>query len=148
MASAIRVRVTKVVQPGTVVEQVIPAMRRIGNAVGVRMQRLVPKDTWRLHDSIEPPVISRRGSAVVATVAVGGKVVDGEFVNYHLMVERGTSRMAAQPYMRPALLQTRSADLAFSGDMASKHGAAPERKAQAKLNRAASKIAKAKGGDS
>lgn len=53
-------------------------------------QRIVPVDTGELHDSIHSEV-SSEGMFVVA---------DTDYAAY---VEQGTSKMAAQPYLRPAL---------------------------------------------
>ncbi len=75
------------------------------------MRRLVPKRSYRLLDSIEILEPRRVGARVTGGVRFGGKAVRGKYVGYHLMVERGTSKMAAQPYARPALYQSRSSDL-------------------------------------
>lgn len=107
-----RIRITRVASPdelGTDLEQPV---RNLTAAVAGRMRRLVPKRDWRLHDSIEDHgVTSRNGAKVTGTVGFGGKVIRGRLVNYGLWVERGTSRMRAQPFARPALLQSRAADL-------------------------------------
>lgn len=57
-----------------------------------RAQELVPVDTGRLRDSIRVTEVGPR------TFTVG----PGDEVEYAEYVEFGTSRMAAQPYMRPA----------------------------------------------
>jgi hypothetical protein len=75
-----------------------------------RMKRIVPKRTFALRDSIRGNT-ARSGSAVLTRVGAGGSTPDGKVVDYALHVERGTSRAKAQPYMRPALLQSRAADL-------------------------------------
>ena len=60
------------------------------------------------------PVLSGELRASIRTV-LGGRVARiwwGDVaadVNYHLYQEFGTSRMAAQPYIRPAVYQYRSA---------------------------------------
>lgn len=125
---AMRIRITQVFDDALGPQLEAPMMR-LGNALGRRMQRLVPKRTWRLHDSITKPKLTRRGDRVKVEVGVGGKMVGGKFVGYHLLVERGTSKAAAQPFMRPALLQTTAGDLRFSGSMAEAHGTAAERRA-------------------
>lgn len=116
-----RIRITRVIAPGELAAQVERPMRNAGNAIGRRMQRLVPKRTWALHDTIKTST-ERRGGKVVTTVGAGGTTSSGKRVTYALHVERGTSTMAAQPYMRPALLQTKSADLNYSGDGPVTHG--------------------------
>lgn len=46
---------------------------------------------------------------LVRHVKVGNIVgASGQFVDYHLFVELGTSRMAAQPFIRPALYRLRT----------------------------------------
>jgi hypothetical protein len=84
-------------------------MGKVGDALLGRTQRVVPKETWSLHDSLEKEV--DRESDAVVSVSVG---VNEEFVgtegrvpkDYALFVEKGTSRMAAEPYLMPSLLQT------------------------------------------
>lgn len=119
-----RIRITRYTSGGELATQLAGPMGNLGNAVGRRMQRLVPKRTWRLHDTIRrsDPVV--RGSKVSVEVAAGGQTVRGRYVNYELHVERGTSKMAAQPFMRPALLQSTDADLLFEGELAGQKGGA------------------------
>jgi len=59
-------------------------------------QRIVPVDTHNLQDHIEGDVGLESGKVV-------GRV--GTDVEYGIYVEQGTSRMAAQPWLRPAALQ-------------------------------------------
>lgn len=82
------------------IRDIIDAMKS-GSATGTRdaaefikdrAQQLVPVDTGRLRDSIRVNEIGPRSY----TVGPGDEV---EYADY---VEFGTSRMAAQPYMRPA----------------------------------------------
>lgn len=113
--STARFRITKVYADSDLLEQIEPKMRNLGDAIGVRMQRLVPKRTWALHDTITPETV-RTASKVTTTVTAGGGDVD-----YALAVERGTSRMSAQPFMRPALLQSKSRDFDFEGAV-KRHG--------------------------
>lgn len=115
-----RIRITKTVDGGDLAQQIEPKMANLGRAIGTRMQRLVPKRTWALHDTISHQT-ERRGNRVVTTVGAGGRV-QGVLVDYELNVERGTSRMAAQPYMRPAMLQSKAGDLNFAGDEPKRHG--------------------------
>lgn len=111
-----RIVITRVVDPGELGRQIEPKMVNLGNAVAKRMQRLVPKRTWALHDSIVTGT-RRTGGKVVTEVGAGN-----DDVGYELAVEYGTSRMAAQPYMRPALLQSRAGDLTTSGSGPARHG--------------------------
>jgi HK97 gp10 family phage protein len=104
-----RIRITRVVNPGEVGRQITPKMEALGQAIGARAQRLVPKRTWALHDSISVDTESN-GARVVTTVGAGGGDVD-----YAMHVERGTSKMRAQPYLRPAFAQTTGRDLKYSG---------------------------------
>jgi HK97 gp10 family phage protein len=110
-----QVRITRVYDD-RLVEQIEPSMRRLGQAVGQRMQRLVPKRTWALHDTVDTSTV-RHGSKVTTTVGFGS----GD-VGYGLMVERGTSKMRAQPFARPALLQSRAGDLDYKGKGITTHG--------------------------
>ena len=116
-AISVRIRITKVVDDGDLLEQIEPRMTSLGQAIGVRMQRLVPKKTWALHDSIIAET-HRDRDAVTTTVSFGGGDVD-----YGMYVEQGTSRMAAQPFARPALLQSKAGDMSFGGSVQT-HGVA------------------------
>lgn len=107
---AARIIITKVAAPGEVVADLVAPMSRLGNAIAVRMQRVVPKRSWALHDTIATDT-QATGSKVVTQVGAGGGKV-----NYALHVERGTSKAPAQPYMRPALLQSKAGDLVFGGE--------------------------------
>lgn len=113
---ASRIIITRVVDDDELGRQIEPYMVNLGNAIARRMQRLVPKRSWALHDTIEAGT-EREGGRVITEVGAGGGDVD-----YELMVERGTSRMRAQPYMRPALLQSRASDLNFTGGPPKRHG--------------------------
>lgn len=111
MASGARINITRVIDAGKLGEQIEPKIDNLTGNIAKRMRRLVPKASWRLHDTIERVPATNVGGRVTGSITFGGKVVRGKLVNYHLMVERGTSRMAAQPYARPALYQSRSRDL-------------------------------------
>jgi HK97 gp10 family phage protein len=111
-----KIVITKVAPDSTLTEQIEPSMRALGQAIGSRMQRLVPKRTWALHDTISVETVTS-GAKVTTTVGAGSSDV-----GYALFVERGTSRMRAQPYMRPALLQTRAGDLNYRGKGVVTHG--------------------------
>lgn len=104
-----RIRITRVTDGDEIARQVLPHMQQFGQALGARMQRIVPKRTYALHDTVSEST-ERDGAKVTTTVGFGS-----EKVKYGLMVERGTSKMRAQPFARPALEQSRSADLNYSG---------------------------------
>lgn len=110
-----RIRITKTRDGDAIAEQMVDSMANLGQAIGRRMQRLVPKRTWALHDTISAET-ERRGSRITTTIGFGSDDVD-----YGLAVERGTSRMRAQPFARPALLQSKASDLEFSGSI-TRHG--------------------------
>lgn len=66
-----------------VVDSVLPK-------IAANAKRIVPVDTGHLQENIHPEV-SSEGMFVVADT------------EYAAFVEQGTSKMAAQPYLRPAL---------------------------------------------
>lgn len=111
MASGASIRITRVLDADDLGRQIEPRVNNLMGNMANRMRRLVPKASWRLHDTIERQPAKSAGGVVTGSVTFGGKTVRGKLVNYHLMVERGTSKMAAQPYARPALYQTRARDL-------------------------------------
>lgn len=111
-----RIRITRVTDGDEIARQMLPHMEALGQAVGARMQRLVPKRTWALHDTISTET-ERNGSRVTTTVGFGNDKVD-----YGLEVERGTSKMRAQPFARPALAQSRAGDLNYRGAGIRRHG--------------------------
>lgn len=112
-----RIRITRVVDDESLGQQIEPKMAALMQAMGARAQRLVPKRTWALHDTITAGV-ERTGAKVVGTLGAGGTPE----VDYALDVERGTSKMAAQPYLRPAFAQTTSTDLRYRGKGITAHG--------------------------
>jgi len=65
-------------------------------------QAIVPVDTGRLKLSIQSRV-ERKGDAVGAEIWSGAESEEGKPVDYAAFVEFGTSKMKAQPYMRPAM---------------------------------------------
>lgn len=113
---ATRIIITRVIDDDELGRQIEPHMVNLGNAIAKRMQRAVPKRSWALHDTIVVGT-ERDGAKVVTEVGVGSEDVD-----YWDDVERGTSKARAQPYMRPALLQSRASDLNFSGGGPKRHG--------------------------
>lgn len=68
----------------------------IGAAIARDAQRYAPVDTGELRGSIE------------AEAPIGNTVRIVARADYAAHVELGTSRMAAQPYLRPALYQRRA----------------------------------------
>lgn len=111
------IRITRVTDGDEIARQMLPHMEGLGQAVGARMQRLVPKRSWALHDTIATET-ELKGSRVTTTVGFG----DDDEVDYGLDVERGTSKMRAQPFARPALLQSKAGDLNYSGAGIRRHG--------------------------
>lgn len=114
--SNVTIRITRVTDGAELARQIEPKMANLGQAVGSRAQRLVPKRSYSLHDTISSET-TVTGSKVVTRVGAGG----GD-VNYAMHVERGTSRMSAQPYLRPAFAQTTGRDLKYSGRGITRHG--------------------------
>lgn len=111
-----RIKITRVTDGDDIARQMLPHMTALGQAIGARMQRIVPKRTWALHDTVSNET-SRSGSKVTTTVGFGGGDVD-----YGMAVEKGTSKMRAQPFARPALEQSRAGDLNYSGRGIVRHG--------------------------
>jgi HK97 gp10 family phage protein len=72
----------------------IPAMVKGAEVILEEMKTLTPVDTGALRDSERIEVVDD------AVLLVAG---DGERVDYAIFVEIGTYKMAAQPYMRPAI---------------------------------------------
>jgi hypothetical protein len=72
----------------------------ITDAVADDMRRYVPVLTGALQGTIEEEHLEGSGRVNFGDVEAG--------IDYHLYQEYGTSKMAAQPYARPALYQTRS----------------------------------------
>lgn len=114
MPNGARIRITRLVAPLELGEQIEPKMLNLVHAIQRRAQRLVPKRTWNLHDTLVSGV-ERDGGKVIGLVGVGGPTPYAPGgADYWRHVEHGTSRMAAQPYMRPALAQSKGGDL-FNG---------------------------------
>lgn len=130
MPSGARIRITRVINDDEIGRQIEPKMRNLGQAMGARAQRLVPKKSWALYDSIQTET-ERKGSRVTTTVGAGNDEVD-----YSLYVERGTSKMRAQPYLRPAMLQTRGGDLNYKGTGIQNHAVKVEAARQRRRDRA------------
>ena len=116
MPNDARIRITRIVEPDELGRQIVPKMEALGQAMGARMQRIVPKRSWSLHDSIATAT-ERKGATVTTEVGFGSDDVD-----YGMAVEKGTSRMAAQPFARPAFAQTTGRDLNYKGKGITTHG--------------------------
>lgn len=70
------------------------------------MRRTAPVDTGDMVDTIRV----EKPAETVRHVKCGGQFASsGEYVDYAVYVELGTGRMAAQPFMRPALYRLRTA---------------------------------------
>lgn len=108
--SGAKMRITKVAAPGVLDDDLLVMGNNLGNAIGRRARRIVPKRTWRLHDSIRVTT-KMLAPGKVRTVVTAGGIVNGVLVDYAGEVERGTSKMRAQPYLRPAVMQSRERDL-------------------------------------
>lgn len=116
MPNTARIRITRVVNDDALGRQIEPKMAALGQSVGSRMQRLVPKRTWALHDTISATT-ERAGDKVTTSIGFGSDEVD-----YGVNVERGTSKMRAQPFARPALAQVTGSDLRYRGKGITRHG--------------------------
>lgn len=108
MPSAVTFTLTRKAPPGVLAQELVEPMTKLGNGIARRAQRLVPKDTWALHDTINAST-ELRGGSVTTEIGAGGGDVD-----YAMFVEQGTSRMRAQPYLRPAMLQSGASDFGVS----------------------------------
>lgn len=78
------------------------AVGQSAEALATSAQRLAPVDTGTLRASIHVDSLETTGRTVTATVTTGGEASE-----YAVYQELGTRRMAAQPYMTPALAQHR-----------------------------------------
>lgn len=75
---------------------VLPKLRRLRDRIDENMHRFVPRDSGYLASTI-----------VVELNEATGKITAGASADYADEVEHGTSRMPAQPFLRPALYQER-----------------------------------------
>lgn len=83
-------------------ETLVPELTKIAVRVATAAKRLCPVDTGRLRSSIGFDLVyDSRG--LVGRVGSGIGVGGGDTVEYAAYIEYGTSRMAAQPFLRPAL---------------------------------------------
>lgn len=82
----------------------------VGEGLLVRTKRLVPKATYALNDALILET-ERNGNVATARVGIDPEATSVDYggsmpIDYGLLVERGTSKMAPQPFLVPALLQT------------------------------------------
>lgn len=70
-------------------------------------KRRAPKDTGRLYKSITKEV-RREGKESVGII--------GTNVEYAIFQEYGTSKMSAQPYLRPSILENKKQIISFLND--------------------------------
>lgn len=93
-----------------IADKALTFMDKLGDDLLVRAQRLVPKDTFSLHDSLVKVTKVERKGVVVTRVGVDPSFAgyrDIPPIDYWRYVEDGTSRQAPQPFLLPALMQTR-----------------------------------------
>lgn len=93
-------------------EQIGAAMRKLMGNMKRRAIRLVPKKSRALMRSIDYDLVSEGGEWIGTLYA--GTDVEGTDA-YALIIEKGNSQRAAQPYLRPALMQTRAVDMTQGG---------------------------------
>jgi HK97 gp10 family phage protein len=81
-------------------------VERLADLSAADMERTAPVDSGDMVSTIRV----EKPRDLVRHVKCGGMVgASGEYVDYAVYVELGTSRMAAQPFMRPALYRLRTA---------------------------------------
>lgn len=87
-----------------------PLLTYLGDDVAEVMRGLSPVDEGDMRSTIRVGRPSGRAAQSKIRVTVGGMKgrVTGKPVGYTHFVERGTSKMAAEPFMRPALYRYRS----------------------------------------
>lgn len=94
-------RITVKVDPsaeGELGDIIYRAIDKLGDGVQKRAKRVAPVKSGDLRRSIRK--VTHRDSASKTTAEIGSDL------DYSSHVERGTSKQAAQPYLRPALYQT------------------------------------------
>lgn len=101
--------ITKKASTPELARQIEPAVGNLMQAIAKRMQRAVPKRSFNLHDTIAADT-RIEGSTVIGQAGAGGN----DEAPYWAAVEYGTSQQKAQPYLKPALLQSKSSDLGGS----------------------------------
>lgn len=99
--------------PGTVaLVDATPLMRHLGTAIEHDMKAIVPVDTGALRSGIYVDDVTRTSFRVysgrhVTRLSKHGRP-EADDPKVPIYVERGTSKMRAQPYMRPATYRYRS----------------------------------------
>jgi hypothetical protein len=90
--------------PPNIDKAVAAAAGRLADDIVRDAKRIVPTDTWALHDSIEGNADETGSIRIVA----GDEDVDyAAHVEYGTSNDDGSQRMAAQPYLRPAAYKQR-----------------------------------------
>jgi HK97 gp10 family phage protein len=95
--------------PAAILEALRPALMRSGEEVARNMRALVPEDTGNLKESITvtgpgettPPYAAQGGTRTAGPNQVLVTVGDAQ-VRYAHMLEFGTVKMEAQPFLRPS----------------------------------------------
>lgn len=85
----------------------LSSMRAALDLLADEVRSRCPVDTGALRDSIEVAVRTSRNGAVRGRVVVGGNDAEGA-TYYAFFLEFGTARMAAKPFLRPAVDAARS----------------------------------------
>ncbi len=81
-------------------------VERLADLSAADMRRTAPVDSGDMVSTVRV----EKPRELVREVKCGGEFGEsGEYVDYVAYVELGTSRMAAQPFMRPALYRLRTA---------------------------------------
>lgn len=84
-----------------------PLLADLGEDVAEDMRRIAPVDTGDMVSTVRVRSFGSKRTVRVLAGGIPGKVTR-RLVDYVVYVERGTSKMAAQPFMRPALYRYRS----------------------------------------
>jgi HK97 gp10 family phage protein len=85
-----------------------PILDYLADDVAADMMKLSPVDEGDMRSTIRVRSYGSKRSRRVVVGGMRGKVT-GKPVDYAGYVERGTSKMPAQPFMKPALYRYRSA---------------------------------------
>jgi HK97 gp10 family phage protein len=83
-----------------------PLLRDLADDVADVMRDLAPVDTGDMRSTIRVLDVTANNARIGAGGIPGA--VTGNLVDYVVYVERGTSKMSAQPFMRPALYRYRA----------------------------------------
>ena len=86
------------------------ALNEVAEKIRDSAKENAPVDTAALQKSIAKETITHKGKVKSIRVRAGGRVRNpktGRLVDYASYVEFGTSRMAAQPFLRPAYVEHR-----------------------------------------